>query len=165
MKLTSSILVILLTGCTTVGENFAPLEAPNENFSITYVYHDCNPESNKYYTGGFEGPEFRVNNEFIGYLASDSYIPLTLPIGEVKMELLPTWNYTFIPKLKFNFDINNTNPRYFKYTFEGTPTSYNQIELEALIQQVTPSQGEKEIQDCQLNKAGHNRAIKSRLSL
>lgn len=151
-------LLLAGAGCKTVGADFAPMALPEEGKVLVYLYYECDPDSSEYYTGGTVGPKFRLNGKFIGYLSPDSYIPLVLPQGSVEMELLPTWNYTFIPELKFDYPTTGPGPKYLRFDFSGKGVSYSRIKWTSYAREVNPLIARKEIASCQLNEAAQQRA-------
>ena len=165
MKYGFYIPLFFLVGCTTTSPNFVPvvLDYKKVNTNV-YIYSDCDKSSNSYAVGGTVGPAFSIGKNFIGYLAPDSYIPLVLNEGKYAFKLSPTWNYTFIPELKFDFDVHGGGTKYLRYKFDGTNVSNNLTRFESLVQEVPVTLALSDISNCQINKSAYAQAINKNLS-
>lgn len=157
MKIILATGLALLAGCSTVGVDFSPVVAAGGGESVIYIYGGCDPASNEYVGGGFIGPKLKVNGDFVGYLADDSYIPLVLPIGSVDLGLVATWNNDF-PKLEFTYHIKDSADRYLRFGTGGEQISYAVLRWDSFVHEVTPEVGQAEIKACQLNAAALKRA-------
>ena len=150
--------LLLASACTTTGAPFTPVPLADDGKSVIYLYHRCNPAGDRYATGGTIGPEIRVNDKFMGYLAPDSYMPLVVPKGGLQLAVLPTWNYDFIPKLEFTYQIDEPKERFLKFELKMEGVSYSVARVESLVEEIEAGQGRNEIRDCGLNAAALERA-------
>jgi len=133
------VLILILSGCATIGEKYSPAPTPPEHKSLAYLFR-----SNVGF-GNFWITNFLVDGEEVVSLYDSGYSWVYLTEGEHSFAAnTPTQN-----KLKFDAPIIAGRTYYIEYTQESV--EYNSVRN--IIRMVSPKIGKSIIKDYSYKKA------------